>query len=169
MIFCFVFLRRCLVSCKLKFRKSLIVCVDYVNPGHTFPPIGDPDSFLKFAQTHVDGRRPRDWQTSEFHGDRVYAKALTQVLREAPILGPCVTILFKALASNEYCGRLARKNHLHELCIGIPGTDIFEHFSGQGMGDVFEVNFFFSTFEFVVFLSSCSPVLSQDGRILERN
>ena len=57
-------------------------------------------------------------------------------------------MLFKALASNEYCRWLAWKNDLLEFCIGIPGTDNAEHFSGQGMGDVFEVNLFFLHFDF---------------------
>lgn len=64
---------------------------------------------LAFSNSHkpmFNGRRPRN------------SMAIVSMPKqsESPLLGPCVTMLFNILTSNEYQRRLVHKNDLLDLC-----------------------------------------------------
>ena len=120
--------------------KALIDWVDYIHPGNDIPPIADPDCFLEFAKTHEDGQRSEDWQNAEFHGDKVFGSAVSQVLKEWNFYGPFMRLCYHALTSNTYCRRVAVKFNLLDLCIGEKNKkNVAGSFPGDGLADVFEV------------------------------
>jgi len=94
---------------------------------------------MLFARTHIDGQRPRRWQTQEFIGDRIYARCLVQVLSHWNLPGACITVLYQVLTSNRYIQRLCAKFNLLDYCIGVAGQPIEDTMRNKAQADAFEV------------------------------
>jgi len=118
---------------------ALIFWVDYIHSGLELPPIGDPDCFLKFSNTHPRGDVGQEWKNMASHGHMVAGGSVMEVLLRNKIYGAFARMIAAALKSNAYWGLLVDRYSLLGLCIGLRGKPIDKLFKGKKIGDVLEV------------------------------
>jgi ribosomal protein L31 len=128
--------------------------IDFIHPGAILPPLADPQLFFRLTCTHIEGKRPREWQTMVLLGDTTWHFCLVRLFERLKVPGSLKATVFHVLKSNAYEIRLFKCFSLHKYLLGPSKKDVGQVFVGKPAADAWEVRLLVCNFLTQVYVQS---------------